>query len=628
MARHPHPGKARPHAELRQSQLLTTYGPGALVDLPKQAVIISGLDHWRFGKALPREVREDRLLEYLRRAQGMEGVRLCEPPSSQDVEHDMSGVVAFQFPEWFVVQSAQTWGEGVRSRRVVHLRELSQGKLVVGKTKLSVTPMRFVRACVHGHISDVDWRGLVHQGQAEACYGELYMDERETSGDLSGVMVRCAQCKRSVSLSQLASKRGGALLGPCDGSSPWLGADARQECLDERGSPVMSRLLTRSASNAYFAQVVRVISIPEPGDERLQAALEPVWGALLVNVKDRATFDMMASVAPMLQQALQGVDLDAAWAEIERRHAIGAGAGQAASQEPSPTLKQSELKTLMSQPFDLSDQPPPKEAHFWARTLVERPAPSGLLRFVERVVLVHKLREVSAQIGFTRFESGVTDVEGELDLNVRMAPLARELRWLPAVENHGEGIFVALDRARVARWLERQAVQARGAELEQAFDRWRSQRQHTRELEFPGLPYVMVHSLSHLLLTAVALECGYSASSIRERVYASPEGYGVLLYTASADSEGTLGGLVEVGRHLEVHLQAALHLGSLCSNDPVCAQHDPLNEALDRPLHGAACHGCLLISETSCERRNELLDRALVVPTVSHDGCAFFDPRW
>ena len=138
------------------------------------------------------------------------------------------------------------------------------------------------------------------------------------------------------------------------------------------------------------------------------------------------------------------------------------------------------------------------------------------------------------------------------------------------------------------------------------------------------MPYFLLHSLSHLLMTAVSLECGYPASSIRERVYALEAGYGILLYTGTPDAEGTLGGLVEAGRQIDRHLQAALELGRLCSNDPVCAQHDPQSQHERRFLHGAACHGCLLIAETSCEQHNDFLDRALVVPTVEDLGAEFF----
>jgi hypothetical protein len=133
-----------------------------------------------------------------------------------------------------------------------------------------------------------------------------------------------------------------------------------------------------------------------------------------------------------------------------------------------------------------------------------------------------------------------------------------------------------------------------------------------------------LHSLSHLLLTAESLECGYPASSIRERVYALEAGYGILLYTGTPDAEGTLGCLIETGQQIERHLRAALELGRLCSNDPVSAQHDPQSRHERRFLHGAACHGCLLIAETSREQHNDFLDRALLVPTVEDLGAEFF----
>ena len=79
----------------------------------------------------------------------------------------------------------------------------------------------------------------------------------------------------------------------------------------------------------------------------------------------------------------------------------------------------------------------------------------------------------------------------------------------------------------------------------------------------------MLHSLSHMLMTSIALDCGYPASSLRERVYAGDGGYGILIYTGSSDSEGTLGGLVETGRRLGGHLRGAVDKSRLCSNDPV-----------------------------------------------------------
>ena len=138
------------------------------------------------------------------------------------------------------------------------------------------------------------------------------------------------------------------------------------------------------------------------------------------------------------------------------------------------------------------------------------------------------------------------------------------------------------------------------------------------QFPFPGAPYILLHSLSHLLITEMALECGYGASSIRERIYANPEiGYGILLLTSTSGSEGTLGGLVDAGKRIVPYLERAFERAQLCSNDPFCSEHDP-NHLFDiRPTHGAACHGCELIAETSCEQRNEFLDRALVSRTVS-----------
>jgi hypothetical protein len=143
---------------------------------------------------------------------------------------------------------------------------------------------------------------------------------------------------------------------------------------------------------------------------------------------------------------------------------------------------------------------------------------------------------------------------------------------------------------------------------------------------FPGGPYVLLHTLSHLLIQSLAMRCGYPASSIRERIYADAANrrFGILLYTGSPDAEGTLGGLVQEARHIEDHLAGVLRMSGLCSNDPICAQHTPGQSMEARWLHGAACHGCALIAETSCEMHNDYLDRALVVAVPGISGVAFF----
>jgi hypothetical protein len=231
---------------------------------------------------------------------------------------------------------------------------------------------------------------------------------------------------------------------------------------------------------------------------------------------------------------------------------------------------------------------------------------------------------VQVLTGFTRFEPVTPDINGEYDTDVERAELALEPQWFPAVENRGEGIFIELCTEAINTWRERQAVKARLQQLLAGHRHWMESRKNPHD--FPDGPYILLHTLSHLLIQSLAMHCGYPASSIRERIYADMQAvrFGILLYTSSPDAEGTLGGLVQQARHLEDHLASALRLGALCSNDPVCAQHTPGEGMESRWLSGAACHGCALVAETSCEMHNNYLDRALVVPTLAVPDAAFF----
>ena len=250
-------------------------------------------------------------------------------------------------------------------------------------------------------------------------------------------------------------------------------------------------------------------------------------------------------------------------------------------------------------------------------------------------MLAQKLREVRAQIGFTRIEPLTADLQGEYDLGVAPASLGLTTSWLPATEIFGEGLFIQLDEKAVRAWEQLPVVQRREQELRDGFAAWvlRFENPDHRP-QFPGIRFYLLHSLSHLLITAISLECGYAASAIRERIYCAPHDdpraamAAILLSTGTPGTEGTLGGLVEQGRQLRTHLREAFDRGVLCSNDPVCASHSPEDDKAERYLEGAACHGCLFIAECSCERFNGFLDRALVVPTIGHDPeLAFFRHR-
>lgn len=596
--------RARPHGQVRQSQVVTTFGPGALVDLPTVSVLVGGLDDWTGGD----EVHEPRLIEKLRPLVGVADLKLyAPPPASEDFNAPITGIKAWQFPEWYVTQDVEPDPpEGVlRTRLLIHRKAVSRGRYTDrDRRKRRVVPGRFVRACRKGHIGDIDWYAFVHRGPAP-CKRQLWMDERGTSGDLSEIVVRC-ECGKERLMSDAAGTefRG---LGNCDGSRPWLGPFTKEKC----GEP--NRLLVRTASNAYFPQVMRVISLPDP-DERLAQAVDQAWTYL--EWAESAADVAAERKKPPVANALQGFSDAEVFREIQSRRGVGGAA-------VVKSVKQAELEVLLGSQEEIGGDVP--DGNFYARALPRSAWDEPWMAPVERVVLVHRLREVAAQVGFTRFESSAPDEQGELEIGVQRAALARETTWLPAIENRGEGIFLGFSKEAVETWLKRPGVVARGKELEAGFQRWAADHPGTKR-RFPGLPYVMLHSLAHQLVSAVALECGYPASSIRERIYAGTAGYGILLYTGSPDAEGTLGGLVEVGRRISHHLKTALSLGELCSNDPVCAQHQPDSAHERRYLLGAACHGCLLISETCCEQYNDFLDRALVVPTVDARGAEFFPP--
>jgi Domain of unknown function (DUF1998) len=198
----------------------------------------------------------------------------------------------------------------------------------------------------------------------------------------------------------------------------------------------------------------------------------------------------------------------------------------------------------------------------------------------------------------------------------------------------GEGFFVQLDEQALRDWEGRSEVRTRVDELYAGYKRWADtfERDGRTAPEFYGPRFYLLHSLAHLLIQALSLECGYSASAIRERIYCSKPAdktfmAGFLLSTGSTGSDGTLGGLVDQGRSFAEHLRRAFDRSLICSSDPVCASHRPSQDPTGRFIHGAACHGCLFIAEPSCEHFNRFLDRALVFPTLGHNGLAFFPSR-
>jgi hypothetical protein len=589
--------------QLRSSQVVTTFGPGAMVDLPDASVLVTGLDTWKYDFGSIPKIEESRLVAKLEKALGKEQLTLRAPPAAADKDYGFQpGIAAYRFPAWFIVQQTHVTKRGFRRRRLVHLNSLDKERFKDADGKRQpVVPVRFVRACERGHVGDIEWREFVH-GEKSDCPRDLHLEERGTSGDLDEVWVTC-ECGVARVMSQ-AARRDLRALGSCNGARPWLGPGTREACGRE------NRLLIRSASNAYFPQIMSVISIPDTR-QPVDDAVRLLWEDFLVDV-DSAEELAKVRKKPTPGQRLAAFDDKAVLAGIKRVRGN--------TDETARKVKEVEFAALVEAKDELGSDKPGGD--FFARALPKATWAEPWMSAVSRVVLVHRLREVRAQVGFTRFEAAGPDIQGELSIDVQTAPLALDATWLPAVENRGEGIFLQFDAAAVKAWLARPQVVLRGQALAEGFRFWKAEHKESKR-EFAGLPYYMLHSFSHLLMTAIALECGYPASSLRERIFAMDEGYGVLIYTGSSDAEGTLGGLVEAGRSIARHVRQALELGRLCSNDPVCGYHTPAKHD-HQPLLGSACHGCLLIAETSCEQRNDFLDRSLVVRTVEATGTEFF----
>jgi len=589
------------HGQVRRGQVITTYGPGALIDLPRHSAIVGGLENWPKTSEL-EEISELRLTRKLQIMTGVTAPRLfAPPPDENDPRESAKGIGVWRFPEWFIVQEASGGGErDRRSRRLVHRKELDEKGRFDNRP---VVATRFVRACPKGHVDDLDWRYYVH-GAQDTCRQRLWLDERGTGGDLADLVVRC-ECEKSRSLYEATQFEMNSL-GTCRGTRPWLGRGTHEDC------KLPSRLLIRTASNAYFPQVVSVLSLPDRGGA-VETAVGKLWDDLQI-VDDAADLAFLKK-KPKIMEALAPFSNDEVLAAI--REAKGG------KTEEKP-VKQVELDALLAAPEGFGDDVP-IDPNFHARSL-----PAQAWRHskrsdgIEAVIQVHRLREVLALVGFTRFEAVTPDINGEYETDVERAQIALDPKWFPAVENRGEGLFIQLNAQSVTRWLGRAAVKERLDALARGHKHWEKDRKSKRL--FPGGPYVLLHTLSHLLIQSLAMRCGYPASSIRERIYADAEAqhFGILLYTGSPDADGTLGGLVQQARHIEDHLAQALRMSALCSNDPVCAQHVPGESLESRWLHGAACHGCSLVAETSCEMRNDYLDRALVVPVLGFPDAAFF----
>lgn len=623
---------------IRPSQLMWSYGIGAMVDLPRLSVMVEGLERWNTDHA--RVISEDRLLAAVRRELGRQVQRLYEPPLPEedpfkadefDPVHRI-GVPVGVFPQWLrcprcgLMSDADSGvftfdGSNRRPDEAGYLHKICSKK---GKGRAPYCiPARFLVACRAGHLDDFPWREYVHRGNT-SCTGTIKFYEKGSSLETANLFVACDNglgfshsedgdddghagggdggCgARPRSMVDAFGVKGLTALPRCRGRHPHL-RDSSGSC----GLELRTILL--GSSSSWFPKAISALSIPT-GASELDQAVEEKW-SLLENVDEESEIKPFRK-ANLLGSATQFSDAEI-WSAIEARRAGTQAHVETAEMKPPEWA-------VLSDPASA-----PKGSDF---EVALGDVPTGYDKVFAPTVLVEKIREVNALVGFTRLEAPEDLLRGDDDLTY--APISlNDPTWVPANEVRGEGILVRFLPDAIAAWEQRPETSARLSQLEEANQHWRAARHLPTDGGYPGHRHVLIHTFSHLLMRELALECGYSATSIRERIYASGidddhDMAGVLIYTAAPDSEGTLGGLVRLGesKMLGRLIGQAIEHARLCASDPLCAEHDPVP---DRALHAAACHACTFAPETGCEFGNRFLDRATVIPTLQVTNAAFF----
>lgn len=599
--------------KLRRSAAVMTFGPGSVVDFRADGAPVSavaaGLEEWDnafppAGLANPQRISEPRLQRKL----SVGGFRL--PPVvdenwRDDLDNpDRRSLVAARFPEWLQCPQCDRLAPAVRwAQDPGRAYRYCAGctRKAPGQRKIFAVPVRFVMACPKGHLDDFPWHIWI--GHKADCRkkerADLYI--RSERPGLAGLILSCRECKARRSMDGVFSARTWHGF-RCRGRRPWLAAP-NETCDCE------PRALQRGASNLYFPVIESALSIP-PWSDAIQEALGVYWNPIVTTKpEDRATFIRIlaqSDLEPVLREL--GLSPDELARQIEDRLTRY-------NDDAILNIRQEEYRQFVSG-TDTRDR---DAREFEVRNV---PVPDSLRPLLSRVVRVVRLREVRALKGFTRINP-----PGDQDSPDIAAIAVGDPGWLPAVEVRGEGIFLAFNPETLQGWENQDDVAARAQSVDAAWGIEWHRRYGEGEPAWRITPrYLLAHSFAHALMRQLTLECGYSTAALRERLYVSDgtDGMaGLLIYTATSDSDGTLGGLQRQGEahRLERTVESAIRAMEWCSSDPLCIEG--MISGADR-LSLAACHACVLAPETACEEYNRFLDRALLIGLPGTPEVGFF----
>lgn len=593
-----------PIGSIRRSQLISTYGIGGIVDLEKGSFMPLGLDDLEGATRLPSlSIREPRLEAML----GVSGFRLGPAEEKERGGFRVNArrtAPAIRFPEWHECPRCHRLGQEQAPFELA-----ADGSRLVclacGGGNAYTNPVRFITACRQGHIDDFPWIWWAHRDRetGECDSPALYLRSHGRSAALADLYVECRGCqtdgqstRRSLGDAFGEDALGG---GRCSGRRPWLG-DRETDCEGGR------RVLQRGASNVHFPVVCSSLSIPPASEAIMQILSESA--ALLAAVPAEALPATLQGLASNWEIPFETVM--AAWRQMSN----DGPAHQGLTEKVARAEEYAALSASRHDPVVAGVTPE------FENTVMA--APHELSAWFDLVGGVSRLREVRALAGFSRIDPYPVSAERVREALARkfIAPVSKTWKpWLPAAEIRGEGLFLRFRTETVNAWIAANpALSARAGELDRRGALAAAERGYDRDYTVtPRL--LLVHSFAHALIRQISIECGYSASALRERLYIAeddePSGamHGVLIYTGSADSEGSLGGLVRLATPalLTPIVQRALAAAGWCGSDPVCLETEPA-QAGER-ISGAACHCCLLLPETACEKFNRELDRVALV---------------
>lgn len=597
-----------PNKPIRRSQLISPYGVGAMIDFPGgESLIVAGLDAWDYPKEKKDLgefiIKEKRLQQRLRVAQFRLPLDFRE--HGQGVKNPCKTIPALRFPEWHTCERCRTMEKvsmfGSRKKCPgVEYGKRSCANIAESKRRYLV-PVRFVAACEAGHIRDFPWMKWTHRDKSINDSCKLRRDSGR-SASLAGLVIRCS-CEGNPRRSMVEALGEGALGIKCGGQRPWLG-DTKN---DRERCGMDLKVVQKGSSNVFFPTVVSSIYLPlwaENASRDVIAVLEGTtnWEIITENGKlDEGACKIIAKLKKVNPEYL---------IEFARRKYEG---------ESLLGDKDSEEDFRRDEYIALSKARGSENSELSTRKMEASSYESPFNEFFSDITLVGQLRETRAFAGFSRVTPDNNFSKGFDQLK-----LSREINWLPAIKNYGEGIFLTLNEEKINEWASRSEVTERINKLKKNYSKIKMEEKPEDDISPKS---ILLHTLAHLLITQLSFDCGYGSSSLRERIYCNTKNSsktmtGFLIYTASGDSEGTMGGLVRQGEpgNLEKILKRAVNKSLWCSSDPVCAESEGQGP---RNCNLAACHSCALLPETSCEKGNKFLDRVAIIGTLKDKELGF-----